>query len=272
MTRGVTGRLVAAAVGGAVAWTVGRRLAAATPGGADRWERKNHRGETVTLAAGPALAAGAAAGIAIAPASSPGLRAAGVGTALAVGAVGLYDDLEGSGDSKGLRGHLGALRDGEVTTGAVKIGVIGLAGLAGAALVSDNPVDAAIGGAAIAGHANVLNLLDLRPGRATKAALLHAPLALRGPGAEIGAAALGAAAATLPDDLGERAMLGDSGANAVGALLGLALVAGESRRGRLLHLAAVTALTLVSEKVSFTKVIESAPVLRELDRLGRRPR
>lgn len=272
MAMGRTGRVVAAAVGGAVAWAVGRRLAHTTPGGTDRWTRKNHRGESVTLTAGPALAAGSAAGIAIAPGSPTRVRAAGVGTALAVGAVGLYDDLAGNSDSKGLRGHADALRAGTVTTGVVKVGVIGLAGLTGAALVSNTAVDAMIGGAAVAGHANVLNLLDLRPGRATKAALLHAPLVLRGPGAMVGAAALGAAAATLPGDLGERVMLGDSGANAVGALLGVALVAGESRRARLLHLTVVTALTLASEKISFTKVIESTPVLRELDQLGRRPR
>lgn len=265
-------RLVAAGVGAAAAWAVSKRLATAAPGGTDRWERTNHRGESVTLAAGPAVAIGAAAGIASAPGQSPKVRAAGVGTALAVGAVGVYDDLSGTAGSKGLRGHLAALQDGHVTTGAVKVGVIGLTGIAGSALVSDNVVDAAIGGAAVAGHANVLNLLDLRPGRATKAAMLHAPLALRGRGAPIGAAALGAAAATMPDDLGERAMLGDAGANAVGALLGLALIAGESRPARLVHLAAVTGLTLASEKVSFTTVIESTPGLREFDQFGRRPR
>jgi hypothetical protein len=190
--------------------------------------------------------------------------------ALAVGAVGLYDDLTGNSSSKGLRGHLVALREGEVTSGAVKVGVIGLAGLAGAALVSDNAFDAAVGGAAVAGHANVLNLLDLRPGRAGKAVLMHTPLVLTGPGGAVGAAALGATVAALPDDLGERTMLGDAGANVLGAVLGLAMVAREGRRARLAHLAVVTALTLASEKVSFTKVIENTPVLRDLYRLGRR--
>lgn len=268
---GMLGAALAATVAGGASWAAGRWLASDPPGGRQRWERTNHRGGTVTLAAGPAVAVGAAAGVAIAPGVSSRVRAAGILTSLAVGAVGLYDDLTGTTSSKGLRGHLSALREGEVTSGVIKIGVIGAAGLAGACLVSDNAVDAAIGGAAVAGHANLLNLLDLRPGRATKAALLHAPLVLTGPGSAVGAAALAAAGASLPDDLGERAMLGDSGANALGALLGLAMVAREGRTARLAHLAAVTALTLASEKVSFTKVIESTPVLRELDRLGRRP-
>ena len=64
-------------------------------------------------------------------------------------------------------------------------------------------------------------------------------------------------------------MLGDTGANAAGALLGTALVQGAGRRGRWTALAVLVGLTLASEKVSFTKVIESTPVLRELDALGR---
>ncbi|NED98333.1 hypothetical protein G1H11_23820 [Phytoactinopolyspora alkaliphila] len=234
------------------------------------WLRTNFHGETVSLVAGPAMAAGAAAGIALAPGLSRAARTAGVGSALAIAAVGLYDDLAGDSSSKGLRGHLSALRDGNLTSGAVKVGVIGVSGLAGAALVSDNPFDAVVGGAAVAGHANLLNLLDLRPGRAGKAALMHSPLVLRGPAAPVGAATLAALAATLPDDLGERTMLGDAGANTLGGLLGLAMVAREGRRARLAHLFVVTALTLASEKVSFTKVIENTPILRDLDQLGRR--
>ncbi|MDQ1295761.1 MAG: hypothetical protein QG608_3648, partial [Actinomycetota bacterium] len=70
----------------------------------------------------------------------------------------------------------------------------------------------------------------------------------------------------------ERAMLGDTGAIAVGALLGTALVAGTGRRTRLVALGGVVALTLASERWSFTRVIERTPVLREFDALGRRPR
>jgi hypothetical protein len=75
----------------------------------------------------------------------------------------------------------------------------------------------------------------------------------------------------LPADLGEQVMLGDCGANAVGALLGLRLAARPGRPGRIALLGVITALTLASERISFTRVIEATPVLRELDRLGRRP-
>lgn len=234
------------------------------------WVRRNFHEEAVSLVAGPSLAIGAATGIGLAPGLDGRVRLAGIGGALAIGTVGLYDDLAGDSASKGLHGHLEALRRGTVTSGAVKVGVIGLTGLASAAAVSDNAFDAAVGGLAVAGHANLLNLLDLRPGRAGKAALLHAPLVLTGPAAAMGAATLGAVVASLPDDLGERTMLGDAGSNVLGGLLGMTMIAGEGRRARLFHLGIVTALTLASEKVSFTKVIERTPLLRELDHLGRR--
>ncbi|RGA03648.1 hypothetical protein DI270_017940, partial [Microbispora triticiradicis] len=68
----------------------------------------------------------------------------------------------------------------------------------------------------------------------------------------------------------ERAMLGDAGANALGALLGLAATARLNRPARLAALAAVAGLTAASEKISFTKVIAGNPVLNRLDMLGRR--
>ncbi len=200
---------------------------------------------------------------------------------LGAGSFGLLDDLGERGSAKGFRGHLGALRRGELTTGLVKIAGIGATGLAAGALAlpraggAERPglVDVVTSGMLVAGGANLANLFDLRPGRALKVVLLHAPaLAASGPGGTLVAATVGPAVALLPEDLGERAMLGDCGANALGALLGTAAVAQAPRPVRLGLLAAVTGLILASEKVSFTKVIESTPVLRELDGLGRRPR
>ena len=273
---------LAAAAGARAAWTL---LRAVAPGGRQRWERTNHRGGPVTLLEGPAFAAGALAGVAAAPGLPPRVRAAAtlaVGTTCVLGAV---DDLVGTSDDKGFKGHLGALARGRVTTGAAKIVGIGAAGLAaGAVLLGGRPggsragraADLLVAGGVVAGTSNLLNLLDLRPGRALKATLLPAPLALAGgPGSALLAAGAGAAGALLPEDLGERAMLGDSGANAAGALLGCALVAATAdsgRRGSLLRagaFAGLVGLTLASERVSFTQVIGRTPVLRELDGLGR---
>ena len=247
------------------------------PGGPKAWSRTNHRGEPVTLLEGPAVAAGALAGVlaqAGLAAGSPGSprwrRAAAIGLGGAgAAAFGAYDDLAGSGDRRGFRGHLGALRQGEVTTGAVKLGGIGVTGVVSAALAGGSPVDVILNAGLVAGGANLLNLFDLRPGRAIKVAAASGVL-LGAAAQDSDAAPLAAALALLPEDLGERAMLGDAGANALGAMLG-ASAAGLSRPARIALLAGIAGLTAASEKVSFTKVIARTPALNWLDMLGRRP-
>jgi UDP-GlcNAc:undecaprenyl-phosphate/decaprenyl-phosphate GlcNAc-1-phosphate transferase len=261
-------------VAGGAARTAYTALKHYPPGGSATWSRTNHRGEPVTLLEGPAAAAGAIAAALVAP--GPGsirtraaLALAGAGAA----AFGIYDDLAGSGKRRGLRGHLGALAHGEVTTGAVKLGGIGATGLASAVLVGGQPADVVINAGLIAGGANLLNLFDLRPGRAIKVATASAVLigASGGAGRRAVAAPLGAGLALLPEDLGERAMLGDGGANALGAMLGAAAATSLPRGARLALLTGIVALTAASEKISFTKVIEATPPLRWLDMLGRRP-
>ena len=249
------------------------------PGGPKTWSRTNHRGEPVTLLEGPAVAAGAIAGVlaqaCIASVSgSPGSAGWRRAAAMVLGgagaaAFGAYDDLAGSGDRRGFRGHLGALRQGEVTTGAVKLGGIGVTGVVSAALAGGSPVDVILNAGLVAGSANLLNLFDLRPGRAIKVAAASG-VVLGAVGPDSVAAPLGAALALLPEDLGERAMLGDAGANALGAMLG-ASAAGLSRPGRIALLAGIAGLTAASEKVSFTKVIARTPALNWLDMVGRRP-
>jgi UDP-GlcNAc:undecaprenyl-phosphate/decaprenyl-phosphate GlcNAc-1-phosphate transferase len=273
-------RLIAAAAAGATAAGAARLAYSAVnrrpPGGPKAWSRTNHRGEPVTLLEGPAVAAGAIAGVLAqaglaSAAGSPSRRHA---AALVLGgagaaAFGAYDDLAGSGDRRGFRGHLGALRHGQVTTGAVKLGGIGATGMVSAVLAGGSPADVVINAGLVAGGANLLNLFDLRPGRAVKVAVASG--ALIGAVGQGGVAApLGAALALLPEDLGERAMLGDAGANALGAMLG-ASAAGLPRTARIALLAGIASLTAASEKVSFTKVIARTPALNWLDMLGRRP-
>lgn len=264
------------------------------PGGRERWIRMNHAGRPVTLLEGPSYAVGALAGAMVG-----GAGASAAVAALGAGGFGALDDLVGDSSSKGLRGHLASARRGEVTTGVIKIAGLGLTGLLAAWIVDrprerarpiltepkatgprpterklTGPMGTLVGGAVIAGSANVANLLDLRPGRALKAVVLLAvPIVAAGRGTQLSAATAGAAAGAamgaIHDDLVGRSMLGDTGANSAGALLGTALVARTAMPGRLLALAVLTALTLASEKVSFTAVIESTPGLRELDALGR---
>jgi UDP-N-acetylmuramyl pentapeptide phosphotransferase/UDP-N-acetylglucosamine-1-phosphate transferase len=243
----------------------------------------------VTLLEGPAVTIGAV-GAAL---TSPGLDAqtrlalslAGAGA----GAVGCYDDLAGSSDQHGFRGHLEALAKGDVTTGAIKIIGIGAAGLAASFVLDcrDNgkgrsgphtsllgrAADLAINAGLVAGSANLLNLFDLRPGRAGKVALLSSiALGVRGPNARAEVAApAGAVAALLPEDLAEQAMLGDSGANAIGAMIGVAAASSLRRPTRVVLLGAIAGLTAASEKVSFTRLIARTPALNWLDMLGRRP-
>ncbi|MCG7309932.1 hypothetical protein [Brachybacterium sp. ACRRE] len=265
--------------------------------------RTNHAGRSVTLAEGVAVAGGAAIVLA-----ARGLRADALAVA-AVGGLGLADDVlepwlrsRGITPTKGLRGHLGALRRGRLTTGAAKalgIPVVCLLDAAAARARTSSGVvphtatstgaDALPPGAGdvaaalvdtgvAAGAANLANLLDLRPGRALKAttacALVLAVPPARSPRAQEGRtlaviAAL-AGLAALPGDLAERGMLGDTGANALGALVGAAAARRLPAGPRLLVLGGLGALTLASERVSFSAVIDATPALRRLDRWGRR--
>lgn len=204
-----------------------------------------------------------------------GLAAGGAGPAalaVATGVVGLLDDLAtGSAAApKGLRGHLTELRHGQITTGTLKI-----AGVGAAALVATVTADRGVGARTlpgvilVAGSANLLNLFDLRPGRALKvAAIITALPALMGDRAA--AAALGVVLAAAPADLAARSMLGDTGANALGAVVGQVWSQRWGTGRRWAGAASVCALIVASEQISFTRFIAEHPVLDAIDRWGRR--
>lgn len=267
------GQGLAGAVLGAVAarasYGLFTRFAAGSDGLARKWERLNFRGRTVTLREGPALAAGMCVAGMFVPGLGPRTRAAAALAAAGAAGFGAYDDLSGNGQERGLRGHLGALARGRITTGLVKMVGISGTGLAAAALLRRGPVDTLMDGALIAAGANLVNLFDLRPGRATKFVLLTAVPALFSPAAPLLGPVVGASVALLPDELAERSMLGDAGANALGAALGVAAVARAERPARAVLLGGVLALTLAGERTSFSRVIDRVPPLRGLDRWGR---
>jgi hypothetical protein len=165
-----------------------------------------------------------------------------------VAAIGLVDDIF-AGSERGFAAHVRAGR----TTGTLKLVGIPLAGLLATRRLS---------GALLVGlAANAINQLDTKPGRALKAYALAA-LPLRAP--------LLPAVMLAPYDLREMAMLGDSGSNALGALLGLSSVDRFTGRSRWLVIGALAGLNFLGERTSLGDAIERSPYLSRLDRLGRR--
>jgi UDP-GlcNAc:undecaprenyl-phosphate/decaprenyl-phosphate GlcNAc-1-phosphate transferase len=263
---------VAAALLAAVA---NQRAAQSEP--PSRWLRTSYSGASVTLAEGPIAVAALLAGTTIERLldASGRPRMPVVVASLGAGLVGAYDDFYGSTHAKGFGGHLGALRSGELTSGMIKVFGVGASAAVAAILVqrsrpacpklSSAVLNGLLDTALIATAANLINLLDLRPGRAAKVIILLGSGVL-GHGA---APAVGAAAGSLPTDLAGRSMLGDCGANALGAAVATAAAQALPWQLRLVAFAAVAALNLASERVSFTAVIERTPLLRRLDDLGR---
>lgn len=250
------------------------RARALTP----RWTRANHAGAQVTLLEGPAAVVGALAGLLADRAVPTRIRTAIAVAGVTAGLVGAYDDQSDPQQARGFRGHLVALAAGRLTSGTIKIVGVGTGALAAAVVLAGGRprdggpsptlgrgLDVLVDTLTIAGAANLINLLDLRPGRAVKAIGL---LALPGLG-HGSAAVLGAAAGVAPVDLQAHGMLGDCGANGLGAAAATAAVAMLPRPARLVLLVGLAALNLASERVSFTQVIEQTPWLDRLDRLGR---
>jgi hypothetical protein len=263
--------LAAIAGSAAVAGTVARLPFPPVPG----WVRSNYRGRPVSLSGG----LGAAAGVLVGAFATGPLRRSALIAAGAAAVAGAYDDLLApraeQGSDKGLAGHVRALRSGRVSGGVVKVTVIGVGALlASTQLPTSDSKGASLlrrvtNAGLIAGSANLLNLFDLRPGRAAKVALLGcAAIAATGGATASLATAAAVSAATLPGDLGERTMLGDLGANTLGAIIGINLATARPTV-RTVAIAVVAGLTLASERVSFSNVIAGTPALRRLDEMGR---
>jgi UDP-N-acetylmuramyl pentapeptide phosphotransferase/UDP-N-acetylglucosamine-1-phosphate transferase len=189
----------------------------------------------------------------------------------AAAALGAYDDLAGHTHARGLRGHAAALRAGVVTSGLVKMAGLTVVAALSAPTRPRRLANVAVDTVLVAGSANLVNLLDLRPGRALKVvAAVSVPLALgRETSSEMAAGAVGVTLACLPGDLDERQMLGDCGANALGAAVGWSLAMRLRGAARLAAAGVVVGLTVASERVSFSRLIDRAPALAAIDRWGR---
>ena len=247
--------------------------------------RENYRGRRVAFPAGAVLVACSL--IALAPLAvlddradldllDPDLRRWAV-YVLGVALLGLIDDALGRGADdatpRGWRGHARAIASGRFSTGAIKaVGALALAAYATSGLGHQDfayVADLAL----LLLTTNLFNLLDLRPGRVEKVfvALLAGlcvgawtamPLELLG-------IFVGPVLMVAAFTLRERAMLGDTGANLVGALAGVTLLITLGETGGYVALGVVVALNFYGEFRSISQTIEGVPLLRSLDSLGR---
>jgi UDP-N-acetylmuramyl pentapeptide phosphotransferase/UDP-N-acetylglucosamine-1-phosphate transferase len=249
--------------------------------GESRLAMENFRGATLPFPAGTVIVAAAA--LAAGPLAliqelgiaddvlAPELRTVAL-YALGVAGLGLLDDALG-GAPRGWRGHGAAVLRGGISTGALKAaGSLGLALYALSGLgYGDGEYLLAV--AVLVLCTNLFNLLDLRPGRSIKA------FVALGAGLTIGSQDLdplwalglfaGATVVVGAFDLRERAMLGDTGSNLVGALAGLWIVLTLDTLGQAIALAIVLAITIYGEFRSISSLVERTPLLRQLDSLGR---
>ena len=244
------------------------------------WQGENYQGRRIPTSTGLLLAL--PAGVALLTAglvsgAESGRLLSPLGAVLVLFALlGLQDDLAKETAPKGLLGHLRAtFARRRPTSGAAKAFGGALVGVwASAGLQGHLGWEALLGGAVVALSANGLNALDRRPGRAGKAflvlctplvvlALLHRPA--------LATALLGLAAAVvayLPADLGRRVMMGDAGANPLGAALGFVAVALTGSATQVVLAALLLAFTLACDRFPLTALIERVPALAWLDRLG----
>ncbi len=271
--------LVAGAVVAAVTWRAMRETFAQP-----LFARRNYRGVDVPVGAGVLVVVGALVVTGMwavadvlgvhpaAPLASPLLLAAGFSL------LGLLDDLAAHGDDRGFAGHLRALRHGRLTTGGLKLLAGGMLSLVVAIPVAGFGFPRLLlAGALISLAANLGNLFDRAPGRCVKVAVVAAVVLCACAGVvdryllEGVLIVVGAAVGLGWFDLREKLMLGDAGSNVLGAVLGWGVVATTGLVVQCVVLAALLALNLLSEKVSFSQVIDSVGPLRAFDQLGRRP-
>lgn len=191
--------------------------------------------------------------------------------------LGLLDDLIGTREITGLRGHLKALLRGRLTTGGLKAvgGIVIAAGFS--VFFSEDWLGLLGNSLLVALFTNALNLYDLRPGRAVKVFLMGGTLFfIYGFSRQyvpnevlVILPALGAALAFLRFDLGGKMMLGDTGSNALGISLGMAAVLLLPGVVKWALVVLLVLLHIYTEKYSLTDTIERIKILRYLDEWGR---
>ncbi|HZK87080.1 MAG TPA: hypothetical protein VFC40_03870 [Syntrophomonas sp.] len=192
---------------------------------------------------------------------------------MSISFLGFIDDMLGQRDTLGFRGHFGALFHGRLTTGGLKALGGGFIAFFIAVSLGGTWWNVVLNTLIMALFTNMMNLLDLRPGRAVKGflffLLLIAITALAKVDYLLMAPLLGAVLCYLPTDVRARAMMGDAGSNVLGFALGYYATTSLSLTARLTSLVFLIAIHLYTEKISLTHTIENNALLKAIDQLGR---
>ena len=186
--------------------------------------------------------------------------------------AGILDDILGNRDVSGLKGHFKSLLNGTLTTGGFKALFGGFIGIVISIGVSKNIFDVIINTLIIALSTNLMNLLDLRPGRAIKVyilIMLGIFITLIGYIKLLPLLILPNVLAYFNYDLKAKAMMGDTGSNVLGISIGILFVMGYSLKVRIAWLLFLVFIHILTEKYSLTKIIENNKILNYIDKLGR---
>lgn len=255
------------------------------------WVRNNYRGQRVPYFSGVILAASVViADALLSTFPHVQLMKSNVETeafllvVIGLTLLGLLDDRFGTRDTGGFRGHFTQMQKGRWTTGSIKAIGGGLIALMAAILLDGWPSlkllnsemmqvggPLLMGAVLIALSANTVNLLDVRPGRAIKGSLI---LLLLGAGyldyrhAWMFGIIVGILVGYILFDMRAESMLGDSGANMIGGMIGLLHVSVMPIWAQLFLVVSLGVLNLYAETHSISEMIYRTKWLKLLDNWG----
>ena len=191
---------------------------------------------------------------------------------IAMSFVGIIDDSLGNRGVTGLIGHFKALFKGSLTTGAFKALLGGFVGLTLAVTLSKSIPNIIVATLVVALSTNMMNLFDLRPGRAIKVYTLLAIIIFIASAKfqrEVMMLILPAVLAYFYFDLRALTMMGDAGSNVLGVSLGVFIVSSFGLAVQVVCLILLVLIHILTEKFSLTKIIENNKFLDYVDKLGR---
>ncbi len=192
---------------------------------------------------------------------------------LMIGLIGIIDDIIGEKEVKGFKGHITSLLKLKLTTGGLKLIIGGAAALIVSLIISINFIELIVNILIIGLFTNLINLFDLRPGRACKVFILLSIILiisakLRGYNYII-SSLLGIILVYLPYDLRVKSMMGDAGSNVLGMTLGVFCAGTQPFSIKVLYLVVLVTIHIITEFYSLTEIIDNNKILCYIDKLGR---